>query len=103
MHEYTEQATIQWAIPGLLRGPANGQITARRPAVMAHIASPECGTSRRTDWVDLGGQQVDAGLSPSHAAHRDRPNSWCLGGSAETERALKNIIHSSPKRRVDEC
>jgi hypothetical protein len=23
MYKYTEQATIQWAIPGLLRGPAN--------------------------------------------------------------------------------
>ena len=34
MYKYTEQATIQWAIPGLLRGAANGQITARRPAVL---------------------------------------------------------------------
>ena len=32
MYKYTEQATIQWAIPGLLRGSANGEITARRPA-----------------------------------------------------------------------
>jgi hypothetical protein len=34
MYKYTEQTTIQWAIPGLLRGPGNGQITARRPAVL---------------------------------------------------------------------
>jgi hypothetical protein len=37
MYKYTEQATIQWAIPGLLRGPANGRITAHRPAAMCCI------------------------------------------------------------------
>jgi hypothetical protein len=34
MYKYTEQATIQYAIPGLLRGPANGQITAHTAAVL---------------------------------------------------------------------
>jgi hypothetical protein len=34
MYKYTEQATIQQAIPGLLRGPADALIIARQPALI---------------------------------------------------------------------
>jgi hypothetical protein len=37
MYKYTEQTIIQWAIPGLLRGPANGQITAPTRRYVVHV------------------------------------------------------------------
>ena len=53
MYKYTEQATIQKVIPRLLRGPANGQITARRPADTRVFRFFGARLLRQTDLDDL--------------------------------------------------